>query len=110
MKKNLIAAATAVFFLSSSSLVSAQNQTEPVTGERGSDMAADLVLVRPLGIVGSLLGAVGFVVALPFTIPSGTVGEAGRAMVVNPLEYTFNRPLGDFYHCGRDRHACGGSN
>ncbi|BAL26196.1 hypothetical protein [Azoarcus sp. KH32C] len=107
MNKKLIATMTAAFLLSSSTIVSAQ-QTEPVTGERGSDMAADLLIVRPIGIIGSVFGAAGFIISLPFTIPSGTVGEAGRAMVVNPLEYTFYRPLGDFYHCGRDRHVCGG--
>jgi hypothetical protein len=79
-----------------------------VTGDRGADMAADLVLVRPLGFVGTVLGTAGFVVSLPFTLPTGSAGEAGRALVVRPFEYTFNRPLGDFERCGADRHSCGG--
>jgi uncharacterized protein YbjT (DUF2867 family) len=47
-------------------------------------------------------------VTLPFTLPSRSVEEAERALVASPLEYTFNRPLGDFDHCGATRHACGG--
>jgi hypothetical protein len=36
------------------------------------------------------------VVALPFTIPSGSVKESAQFMVVEPAEYTFKRPLGEF--------------
>lgn len=84
---------------------------ESVTGDRGGDKAVDLFIVRPFSLVGSVLGAVGFVLALPFTIPSGTVGETGRDWVVDPLEYTFYRPLGNFDQCGRDTnlYSCGGS-
>ena len=85
---------------------SAQNR-EPVLGDRASDMAVDLILVRPLGIVGTVLGAAGFVISLPFTLPTGTAGETAREFVGRPFEYTFNRPLGDFEHCGADRHPCG---
>lgn len=79
-----------------------------VTGDRSGDMAVDLVIVRPISIVATVVGAVGFVVALPFTVPSGSVDEAARSLVAAPFEYTFNRPLGDFERCGTDRHPCGG--
>lgn len=79
----------------------------PVTGDRGSDMAVDLVVVRPLGIVATVVGAAGFVLALPFTLPSGSAGETAREWVAQPFEYTFDRPLGDFDHCGADRRPCG---
>lgn len=83
--------------------------TDSVTGDRGGDKALDLFIVRPFGVVASVLGAAGFVIALPFTIPSGTVGETGRDWVVDPLEYTFYRPLGNFDECGRgsNQHPCG---
>lgn len=71
-------------------------------------MAADLIFVRPVSLVSSVVGAALFVVTLPFTVPSRSTTEAGRALVADPLEYTFNRPLGDFDHCGATRHACGG--
>src|SRR5262249_40867493 len=71
------------------------------------DMLAGLVFVRPLALVGTVLGSAVFLVALPFTLPSGDVEKSANAFVANPFEYTFNRQLGDFNHCGRTRHACG---
>ena len=35
------------------------------------------------------------------------VDDTAREWIRDPLEYTFNRPLGDFEHCGADRHPCG---
>ena len=71
-------------------------------------MLADLVFVRPLSLVGTVLGGVIFVVTLPFTLPSRSTEVAATALVAEPFEYTFNRPLGDFDHCGDTRHLCGG--
>ena len=71
------------------------------------DMLADLVFVRPLALVGTVLGTAAFVVALPFTVPSRSVEKTAKAFVANPFEYTFDRQLGDFNHCGATRHACG---
>lgn len=84
-----------------------QYGSDTVTGDRASDMAVDLVVVRPLGLVGAVISAAGFIIALPFTIPTGTVGDTAREWVGDPLEYTFNRPLGEFEYCGADRHTCG---
>ncbi|WP_235026897.1 hypothetical protein [Cognatazoarcus halotolerans] len=80
---------------------------DTVTGDRGADMAIDLVVVRPLGLAATVVGAVGWVVALPFTLPTGQAGETAHQFVGRPFEYTFNRPLGDMDHCGRDAHPCG---
>ena len=107
MNSRITAALGAALLLSSAG-VAAQRADEPVLGDRGSDMAADLLLVRPVGFVGTVIGAGLFVVSLPFTLPTGSAGDAAREMVGKPFEYTFNRPLGDFNHCGADRHPCGG--
>ncbi|PTD95879.1 hypothetical protein C8261_12180 [Pseudothauera lacus] len=80
---------------------------EAVTGDRATDMAVDLVVVRPLGLLGAVVGGAGFLIALPFTLPTGTAGQTAREWVGAPLEYTFNRPLGDFRHCGAERRPCG---
>jgi len=71
-------------------------------------MLADLFIVRPVALAGTVLGTAVFLVALPFTLPSGNVEETANTFVAKPFEYTFNRPLGDFDHCGATRHACGG--
>lgn len=86
----------------------AAQHREPVTGDRATDMAVDLVVVRPLGIVATVIGTAGFVLALPFTLPSGSTGDTAREWIGAPLEYTFNRRLGEFDACGADRHPCGG--
>lgn len=80
---------------------------ESISGDKGTDMAVDLIVVRPLGIAATIFGAAGFVIALPFTLPTGTTGDTAREWVARPFEYTFNRPLGQFGNCGRDNHPCG---
>ncbi|WP_243632234.1 hypothetical protein [Parazoarcus communis] len=89
------------------SLPAAAQHGEPVTGDRGSDMAVDLIVVRPLGLVATVIGTAGFILALPFTLPTGTVGETAKEWIGDPLEYTFDRPLGEFDRCGAERRPCG---
>ena len=59
-------------------------------------MAADLVLVRPLGIVATVLGCAIFIVSLPFSALGGNAKEAGQKLVIDPTKFTFKRALGDF--------------
>jgi hypothetical protein len=66
---------------------------EDISGEA---MAADTVLLRPLGLVSTVLGSALFVVSLPFSLLGGNTGDAAQKLVVDPAKYTFNRPLGDF--------------
>jgi hypothetical protein len=104
MKSVKAASALLVLALAAPSTVLADDS---VSGDKGTDMVVDAVVMRPLGLVGTILGAVVTVVTLPFTLPSGSADEAAQYMIVAPAEYTFNRPLGDFNHCGEDRHPCG---
>ena len=69
---------------------------DTISGDRATDMVVDVVVMRPLGLVSTVLGATLTVVALPFTIPSGSVEASARELIVKPAEYTFKRPLGDF--------------
>ncbi len=62
----------------------------PETGET----IADVAVVRPMTLWASAIGAVGWVVTLPFTLPSGSAGDLGKAWVGDPLKYTFCRPAG----------------
>ncbi len=69
---------------------------EPRHGlEPGEAMMVDALLVRPVSLVGTVLGTAAFIVSLPFTLPSGSAGEAGQKLVVEPAAYTFTRPLGE---------------
>jgi hypothetical protein len=81
-------------------LAAAAQHDGTVSGDRATDMAVDVVVVRPLGLVATVIGTVLTVVALPFTIPSGSVGKSAHELIVRPAEYTFKRPLGDFSDSG----------
>ncbi|MDJ0781101.1 MAG: hypothetical protein QNJ22_03975 [Desulfosarcinaceae bacterium] len=58
-------------------------------------MAADALVVRPLGFVATLVGSVLFVVSLPFSALGGNVEEVGQRLVIDPALFTFKRPVGD---------------
>jgi len=57
-------------------------------------IVADLLIARPLLIAATAVGAVVFVVALPFTAMGGGIGDAGKALVVDPGKAAFVRCLG----------------
>lgn len=58
-------------------------------------MTIDILLIRPLGIVATVVGSTIFVVTLPFSALGGNVKKAGKKLVVEPFSYTFFRPLGE---------------
>ena len=62
----------------------------------GEKMAADLVFLRPAGILALALGSLAFVVSVPFSALGGNTKEAYEEMVKKPARYTFKRPLGDY--------------
>jgi hypothetical protein len=57
-------------------------------------MAGDALIARPLGVAITAVGAVLYVVTLPFSLAGGNAGAAGKALVVAPAEATFVRCLG----------------
>ena len=89
MRKKLIAFLVAFSLITSAVPVMAGEIDE-------ADIIADALVVRPVSFAAMLVGSVIFVVALPFSIPSGSVGTVGQEIVVTPAKYTFVRPLGDF--------------
>lgn len=77
----------------------ALDQEQAVREPSTNEVMTDAVLARPLGLVGTVLGTVAFVVSLPFTIPSKTVDRAGEALVKKPFRDTFKRPIGQMDAC-----------
>jgi len=104
--KRAVVAIWCVALITGSGPAKAQ-ESSPWGDVDSADMAADLIFVRPVALVGTVFGAAIFVLSLPFTLPTRSADEAASALVASPFEYTFNRPLGDFDHCGATRHACG---
>lgn len=92
--------AMAVLLTVVSQLALAQHEGT-VSGEKGTDMVVDAIVMRPLGLAATVVGSVLTVLALPFTIPSGSVESSARELIVKPAEYTFTRPLGDFSDANR---------
>ena len=75
-------------------------------------MIGDAVVARPLGIVFTAVGAVFYVVTLPFSLAGGNAKAAGRELVVGPAEATFVRCLGCVrtgYHDDDDPNAASDS-
>lgn len=56
----------------------------------------DALIVRPVGIVGTIFGCGVFIVSLPFSVLADNVPGAFNTLVTQPAKYTFRRPLGDF--------------
>jgi hypothetical protein len=91
-----VALLMAILFLWATSLVHAAEdyytaRTEDVSAET---IIADGLLLRPGGLVATVVGAAVFVVTLPFSIPTKSVDKAAQKLVVDPAKYTFVRPLG----------------
>jgi len=66
-------------------------QTEYSAGK----MMADILLVRPVGIIATVFGSAVFIVALPFSLLGGNTEATYKNLVVSPAKFTFQRPLGD---------------
>ena len=69
----------------------AQESDRPSSGAMMID-----VPIRVLSLGLSVVSTAFFVVALPFTLTSGSTGEAWETLVEEPFEFTFFRPLGRF--------------
>ncbi len=59
-----------------------------------ASMIGDLLVLRPLGLVATVLGTAFFLVTLPITAGVGNTEVAGEKLVKDPGKFTFNRPLG----------------
>jgi len=72
---------------------SVEPELNPPQGSR-QDMIGDLVLQRPFGLANTVVGVGTWILALPFTIFSGSTGDAGTKLIAEPGAHTFTRPLG----------------
>jgi len=69
----------------------------------GLSMMADAVVVRPLMLVSTAIGAGVYVATLPFSLMGGNATEVGEQMVIVPFKSTFLRCLGCTKRHLRDR-------
>ena len=80
---------------------------EQITREpNGSEEFVDALYGRPLGLFAMAIGAVTFVLTLPFSLPSHSSDSAAKGLVVDPTVWTFKRPLGRFISCDEQPDLC----
>ena len=85
---------TAMVFFQYGAMASAEEYVKNLD-EKGGYMAADLVVLRPLGILATAAGSIVYVLSLPFSLAGGNEDEALEKLVIEPARYTFTRPLGE---------------
>ena len=90
IRNQVAAAVTAGAMLLAGAPAYAAPEDDPSAGE----MAADIVVARPLGLLATIAGSAAFVVSLPFSALGGNVPQAADALVVGPAKSTFVRCLG----------------
>lgn len=68
------------------------NKDDPLTDEWN---IFDLLIARPMGVAGGIIGTAVFILSLPFTIPTGSVDDAAQMFVVKPFNFSFVRKFPD---------------
>lgn len=86
--------ATALLVMSFSAPVFAEERG-PVKSATAEGMIFDLLALRPLGLVATVVGGAVYIVSLPFSLAGGNAAQAGWELVGEPAQFTFVRPLGD---------------
>ncbi len=94
-KSIVIIIVTLALLFSQGAAVLAQEHVKELD-DKGGYMIGDLVIMRPLGIAATAVGAVAYVLSLPFSLAGGNEPEARQKLMGDPARYTFTRPLGDF--------------
>lgn len=89
----LLIAVLVLISFSTSVLAGSQKLNNDISAEA---MAADLLIVRPLGIVATVVGCAIFIVSYPFSALGGNTKVACQKLVKDPAKFTFKRALGDF--------------
>jgi hypothetical protein len=62
----------------------------------GEAMLYDMVIMRPAGLVATIVGSAFWLISLPFSAAGDNVDTATKKLVKEPAAYTFKRPLGEF--------------
>jgi hypothetical protein len=55
----------------------------------------DIAVLRPLGLVQSIVGVAAFVIFYPVSLLTGGSDDVTRACITQPFDQTFRRPLGE---------------
>ena len=94
MKKIVILIMAFCLVLSCNLFVFAEDDSSknPSVGE----IVGDVLWVRPLGVMGAVLGATTYVISYPVTFFFGKTDEAKAVLITDPYDYYLKRPLGEY--------------
>jgi hypothetical protein len=62
----------------------------------GGAMMYDMVVLRPVGAVATVIGSAFWLISLPFSAAGDNTDTATQKLVKEPAAFTFKRPLGEF--------------
>jgi hypothetical protein len=94
MNKVITILIIAFFVLVLNSLTFAATQGVGSSPPSSGAVVSDILVLRPLGFTGTILGSAAFVVSLPVTLATHKVDKVEKILVEEPFNYTFERPLG----------------
>jgi hypothetical protein len=89
----VVMVALIVGLLSSAAFADQYAEREKPTGGM---MMWDALVMRPIGIVGTVVGSAVWLISYPFAALGENTDESTEALVQKPFEWTFQRPLGEF--------------
>ena len=87
----MILSLVAFLALSFSSITFAQGKEENPPPQ---EIVADLLWLRPFGLIQTVLGSAAFVISFPVTKALKKTPEAEDFLMKEPTDFTFQRPLG----------------
>ena len=90
----LMAVALAFGSLSMATSASAGETYDFNAKPNAGEILLDVLILRPVMLVGTVVGTAAFIVSLPFSA-GGDVKAAHETLVLEPARYTFTRPLGE---------------
>jgi hypothetical protein len=94
-KKGMLRVVVAIvfaIFLSLPPVVWAEEENKP----EGTEIVFDLVIARPVGMVGLALGTSFFLISYPIAVLTGSGKNTAHALVAEPFNFTFVRGLGEY--------------
>ena len=96
MRKTILGVALGASLALFSGFVAADEYRETIDGKPSAGaMAFDLIVVRPVSLVATVLGTGLFFLSLPLSLIQGEPpGDPAQKLVIEPAKFTFDRPLG----------------
>ena len=94
--KSLAMASLLTVFTCSNQALADDEHPDHDSGTTAEGMVVDAIVVRPVMVAVTVIGAVTFVFTSPFSLLGGNIDEAAEKLVYEPAKYTFVRPLGTF--------------